>query len=69
MEELIQEMKLKHTREIEKLSEFYLGKQMLTGRILSSDHQMKTANGICKIRSVYICEEMIGMLRKEEIIK
>ena len=55
--------------EIEKLSEFYLGKQMLTGRILSSDHQMKTANGICKIRSVYICEEMIGMLRKEEIIK
>lgn len=55
--------------EIEKLSDLYLEKQMLTGRILLSDHQMKTANGMCKISSVYICEEMIGMLRKEEIVK
>lgn len=63
------EMSLFEDNDIKRLSDLYLENQMRAGRILFSDHQTKIINDICKIDSAYICDEMIGKLRKEEIMK
>ena len=55
--------------EIKELLDGYLKNQMLMGKIRSSDYRIKAVNDISHIRAIYICEEMIGMLRKEEIVK
>ena len=55
--------------EIRFLAEKYIRKQMLLGRILSENY-FNVATGDCyEMNALYICEEMIGKFRKEEILK
>jgi hypothetical protein len=55
--------------EIRFLAEKYIRKQMLMGRILSENY-FNVATGDCyEMNALYICEEMIGKFRKEEILK
>jgi len=51
------------------LADAYLSEQMLMGQVLSSYFQQIEETDLCGVKGVYICEEMIGMLRKEEIGK
>jgi len=51
------------------LADHYLQEQMVTGQILSASYHTITVNDLCQLRGSYICEEMIGVLRKEEIWK
>lgn len=54
---------------IQSLLDTHLQEQMLMGRILSSDYRQITVDDGNLYKAIYICEEMIGKLRKEEIGK
>ncbi|MBO5892076.1 MAG: sporulation protein YqfD [Oscillospiraceae bacterium] len=48
-------------------AEDYLLKQMVAGRILTSDQSFAELNGAYQLEGNYACLEMIGQVRKEEI--
>ena len=48
-------------------AEDYLLKQMVAGRILTSNESFTDTNGVFQIEGNYACLEMIGQVRKEEI--
>ena len=56
-------------KEQEFLAEVYLDEQMLAGHIVSSHYQRVITEDACELKGLYICEEVIGQLRKEEIGK
>ena len=49
------------------LLDAYVSKQMLMGRMLASHYLRHCSEAGNYVRGIYICEEMIGKLRKEEL--
>ena len=55
--------------ELQLLTDSYLKRQMLMGRILSAKYELILDANTCGMKGIYICEEMIGKIRKEETLK
>ena len=51
------------------LSNQYLSSQMIAGKILSREETVIQEDEVYRINGRYICQEMIGIVRNEEIIK
>lgn len=45
----------------------YLSQQMIAGNILRKDQTFREVDGICVLEGKYICTEMIGRVRQEQI--
>ena len=52
---------------LHKLASAYIGGNMVGGQILSSDYTVSHEDGFCSYSGTYICNEMIGILKGEEI--
>ena len=59
---------LNHTW-INEQTEKYLTAQMTAGYILSKKESLFIENGICSLKGIYSCIEMIGQKRNEEIVE
>ena len=54
---------------MEKSAQDYLYSQMLSGEILKSNTSLELLDGVCKFNGIYRCREMIGRIRREEIVR
>lgn len=54
---------------MERYAQNYLLSQMLGGQILQSETVLDVGEAVCVLRGEYVCTEMIGRVRSEEIIK
>ena len=50
-------------------SEKYIKDHMIAGQIISSDHNLISEVGCLRLSGKYICSEMIGQIKSEEIIQ
>ena len=53
----------------EEFAHKYLSEQMLSGQVFGKLEHLEIGNAICTLTSKYVCLEMIGRERSEEIIK
>lgn len=53
----------------EEFAQEYLSEQMLSGKIFGKREHLEIGNAICTLTGKYVCLEMIGRERSEEIIK
>jgi similar to stage IV sporulation protein len=53
----------------EEFAQKYLSEQMLSGKVFGKLERLEIGDAVCTLRGKYVCIEMIGRERSEEIIK
>ena len=54
-------------KQLQSFSESYLLRQMVAGQILQKQHALSFSDGLYKLKSNYVCTEMIGREHREQI--
>jgi hypothetical protein len=54
---------------LEETAQRYLESQMIAGQVKNGDYQILEENGALRLIGAFVCDEMIGQIRNEEIKK